>query len=1300
MCRFLRHFSIMRHESLRFLPLTHRLCRILRVNAWAGPASGWGNRRHSFHLLALVFLIHWTATPAEAQTPISYTGTQVGISVSNGYFFNAPSGLALDLSGNLYIADSGNLSPPSGTYYPIYVVPAGTTTAEPFPLPAQLLSDLINYVNLGYGGPTQLVVDSAGNLYFAVPDTNDYPDPLFQCPPTLECQELPYGLNNPAGIAIDTSGNLYISDTGNNQIIEIPSGGSAKVLTTSGGVPLTGLSSPMGLATDTYNNLYIADSGNNRVIKVSPNGGTGSIVPVYDGGLSNPVAVTVGNNETVYIVDQGNDTIAVSEFSGNTYALFMGLNDDFFYMLTAIATDSKGAFYIADSENQSVTLFHQVSADFGHVQLGNAGTTETLPFVLDSATTVNSVVADTVGVSNLDFTFAGNSCTSGSRSTICSVNVTFTPTAAGLRRGALVLSYSNTSLGTGKFTVPLFGIGDGPVAALSPGVASPLSTGTLTFTNSFVPFQTASDGRGDIYATDTANNRVLKIPAGGGNAIVVSIPALSPAPAGLSSPTGIAMDGAGNLFFADSGNNRIVELTASGTAHVVSDYAFSFNNPQSLFMDGSGNLFVNDAGNNQILELTPEVAAPTYDGTVDITAPYQMSTGSLTLGSTGSPPYNVSTSSVVDTSEALYISDDANNRVIKVDRFGKASTVDFSSLSQALITPHSITLDPMGNLYVLDNGGGSGQERIIQQVTTGTNSVMAFSGASFAVLSNQIAVDNSGNVLVADLPEAGGRLVQINAGQSAMSFPSTPLNSTSSALTTTVTNLGDQSLVFSANPTYTANFSENIADRNSCTSSTSLTIGMSCDVSVLFTPQSSGSLSTSITVTNNTQNVTNSTQTIVASGTTPSPDVSTTTAITFSPTSPVYGQSVTVTATISATGTPTGMVTFTDETTTATLASNVVLNSGAATATASALGVGSHSIQAVYTPIGNFLGSNGSNTVTISKASTNTGISLSGNTLTATVAALAPGAGTPTGTVQFQNGSTVIGAATLSGGTATLNVISPTPYSFVAFYSGDANFTGSTSAALISTATTVTVSSISANYGQPLTLTATVSAVMGTPTGSVIFTDLATSTTWDATLNSSGVATFMTSTLAVGSHTILAVYFPGNFQTSSGTTTVTIEKASSSTQTSAPGIFRASNGLWLLDSNADNTFDTGDQVTSFAGNGLTPQSTDIAVAGDWSGNGITKIGLYRPSTGAVPRLQRQRSIRWTEHRPAVSVWRHPGRYSGSGRLDRQRHGQDRHLPHGRILDAQYHRLRDVQFERCLLRLRWINRLHGISAGSV
>jgi hypothetical protein len=82
-----------------------------------------------------------------------------------------------------------------------------------------------------------------------------------------------------------------------------------------------------------------------------------------------------------------------------------------------------------------------------------------------------------------------------------------------------------------------------------------------------------------------------------------------------------------------------------------------------------------------------------------------------------------------------------------------------------------------------------------------------------------------------------------------------------------------------------------------------------------------------------------------------------------------------------------------------------------------------------------------------------------------------------------------------------------------------------------------------------------------------------------------------------------------------GGQSVNINQAAAGASITGVGIFRSSNGLWLLDSNFDGVFDAGDTVTLFAGSGLTPQPGDIPVVGDWDGTGTSKIGLYRPSTG-------------------------------------------------------------------------------------
>jgi hypothetical protein len=185
-----------------------------------------------------------------------------------------------------------------------------------------------------------------------------------------------------------------------------------------------------------------------------------------------------------------------------------------------------------------------------------------------------------------------------------------------------------------------------------------------------------------------------------------------------------------------------------------------------------------------------------------------------------------------------------------------------------------------------------------------------------------------------------------------------------------VTNLGDQPLVFSTNSTYTVNFQENGGDANPCGSSTSLSAGTVCDVSVNFTPQSVGSLSAGITVTNNTLNVAGSTQQVSVSGTSFNPGDTTATTVSVNPSSVTAGQTVTITATVSDTTAghtsiiPTGTVRSTSVT--LNNGNPVTLSGGTATLSGVTLsGVGSHTITANYAGVsGSYFAS--SNTATVS----------------------------------------------------------------------------------------------------------------------------------------------------------------------------------------------------------------------------------------------------------------------------------------------------------------------------------------------
>jgi hypothetical protein len=168
----------------------------------------------------------------------------------------------------------------------------------------------------------------------------------------------------------------------------------------------------------------------------------------------------------------------------------------------------------------------------------------------------------------------------------------------------------------------------------------------------------------------------------------------------------------------------------------------------------------------------------------------------------------------------------------------------------------------------------------------------------------------------------------------------------------------------------------------------------------------------------------------------------------------VFGQPVTLTATVAAaSGTATGSVAFFDGT---TMLGEVALDPNGQARLQVQLPPGTHSLKAVFLGTAPFTDSTSAAvSETVNKASTTTTLAVDnravlGSTfviLTATVAPVAPGAGTPTGTVTFMKGNTVLGTAQLVGGQAFLylgSTLGPGKHTVTAIYSGDDDFLGST----------------------------------------------------------------------------------------------------------------------------------------------------------------------------------------------------------------------------------------------------------------
>ncbi len=292
--------------------------------------------------------------------------------------------------------------------------------------------------------------------------------------------------------------------------------------------------------------------------------------------------------------------------------------------------------------------------------------------------------------------------------------------------------------------------------------------------------------------------------------------------------------------------------------------------------------------------------------------------------------------------------------------------------------------------------------------------------------------------------------------------------------------------------------------------------------------------------------------------------IGTTTSLASLPNPATFGQQVAFAAAViasSGTSTPTGSVVFLDGTT--PMGSAAVGGDGTATFTTSGLATGTHLFTAQYSGDGTFAASaSAALSQTITKGSTTTALTSTPNpsnsgqpvTLTATISPA-----TATGTVQFFDGSTFAGTAAVTGGTASLSLsaLAVGSHAMSAVYSGDGNYLTSTSFALLQTvnATSIgTITSLASSpnpsvFGQLVVFTASVVPSSGTsvPTGTVSFMDGST-VLGSTPVNGSGVATFSTTSLAVGPHVINALYSgDATYNASSSTLTQTVNRANTAT---------------------------------------------------------------------------------------------------------------------------------------------------------
>jgi sugar lactone lactonase YvrE len=302
---------------------------------------------------------------------------------------NTPQGVAVDSSGTVFVADTGNNVVRRIEQTTGYIFPAvGTGTAGTGTTPGQAL-------NFRLSSPTDVAIDQSGTLYICDQGNARI---LRVGPGGMVSDYVVTGLTQPRGICFDTANNMYIADVGTHQVFKVgPGGGTPTAFAGTGaagfnaasGVATTvQLNTPSDVASDAQGNIFICDTLNSRICRVTPAGalttiaGTVSPAPPGNAGFSgdngpatsaqldNPEGVAVDNNGRILISD--NDRIRLVSTNGTISTIVGGGPIDFSATdfgaaasnggaaSTAVLANSKmiavdsNAIYIADDGAHSI----------------------------------------------------------------------------------------------------------------------------------------------------------------------------------------------------------------------------------------------------------------------------------------------------------------------------------------------------------------------------------------------------------------------------------------------------------------------------------------------------------------------------------------------------------------------------------------------------------------------------------------------------------------------------------------------------------------------------------------------------------------------------------------------------------------------------------------------------------------------------------------------------------------------------------------------------------------------------------
>jgi sugar lactone lactonase YvrE len=1122
---------------------------------------------------------HLITTVAGIPQQSGYAGDGGPATSAKLSFSSGTGGVAFDPAGNLYIADTGN-----NAIREVSAATGGISTVVGTGAPGYN-GDGIAATGAQLSGPANLSIGSDGSLYIADQSnqrvrevtaatglirtiagngTQGYAgDGGLATAPAAE-------VNAPAAVLLDPAGNIYIADSGNNRIrkIAVTTGdiqtiaGSTEGEEGDGGpANLAIMYGPSSLFFDQSGNLVFSDMFNNRVREIYS---SIAILPPYPtmrvGKVSAPQIQGLENDgnadltvETPVLDNAALDPATTTCNAGSTLTFnTLGGNDCNFgvdFAPTVVGNPVLGSVTAPSNAGDSPAVIN-LSGDVLTVQPTTLSLTSSLnPSLVNQAVTFTATVSAGGDVTTGTVTFFnGGTAIAGCSDVTQASNETATCTTSALPLGSnsITASYSGDANDASAVSPPLvqnvlqpttiaLTVSPNPAVVTTnvtltatASAASGTPTGSITFYDGTTAIGSANLSAGGVASfsttTFTVGTQVLtaKFVANGNDA------------AGTSNTVNEVVQQATTTTTLTSSNPTApVGSSVTFTATVAST-----NGPAPSgtveFMAGTTSLGSGPVGSNGTVVVSLASLAP---GTYSIVAVYEGDTDDATSSS----------APLTET----------------IQKIPTATTLSAS------LNPISAGAVLTLSAAVSATGSATGAGALTGEVT--------FSEG--ATVYGSVAINGAGNATfpISTLPAGSHSITATYSGNtnyatstSAVLVEVVQSTATTTTLTSTAaTTLADEPASFTASVSSTTGIP---------TGSVSFYDGGVSIGQAQLNAQGLATLSTS-TLTVGTHNITavyvgNGNYNTSTSAALQHTVVLATTSLTLAgPGTPVdAGGTFGMTATLSSNGVaPKGTLTLHNGG--ATIATLSVNADGTFSFSNLSLGVGTYQLTAVYSgDANNAAATSAPVTVVVQLTPTTTSLSSSVNpvalgqsvTFTATVSGGTP---RPTGTIEFLDGTTVLGTSPVNAnGTATLAISTLTfgPQSITATYEGDADHAISTSSAISEKVVQAATASLSSSvnpsiFGANVVFTVKITGVGSLiPTGTVIFSDGA-STLGTATLDASGTASLQTAALAVGSHSISVSYNgDSNYSATSAVLIQTVQSATtqiSLTASANPAIY-------------------------------------------------------------------------------------------------------------------------------------------------